>query len=231
MTAARLYDVTPAEITPEQRQIGKVGDLALGYGGGWRAFRSMAKNFNVKKTTAEAEAIKYAWRAAHPAIEQFWRDLNAAATECIAQRPGEVFTVGRVAFQRTARVMKLRLPSGRRLTYWNPSLQYDEKWGNQVHCFGQDALTRQWVEFKAYGGLFAENVTQATSRDLLADALVRLDAAGLNPVLTVHDEAICETDAANVGAVTAIMMQAPAWASGLPIAVDVNAGPRYLKGK
>src|SRR5689334_24454976 len=101
----------------------------------------------------------------------------------------------------------------------------------QPHYYGQDAITRQWVEYKAYGGLFAENVTQSTARDILADALVRLDAADLNPVLTIHDEVICETDAAYVETVTSILLTLPPWAHGLPVAVDVHAGSRYLKGK
>ena len=99
----------------------------------------------------------------------------------------------------------------------------------QPHYWSQDAVTRQWVEFKGYGGLFAENATQAVARDLLADALVRLDAAGLSPVLLVHDETVCEIGADAIPAVTEIMQHPPAWAEGLPVTIDIDAATRYLK--
>jgi DNA polymerase bacteriophage-type len=234
VTASRIYRTDPSEITASQRQIGKVADLALGYQGGSRAFKSMAKNFGLKIPTAQAEEIKHAWRAAHPHIEHFWWRLDDAARECLIQSPGATFNVGKLQFKRSEHAMRLRLPSGRSLIYWYPSLKEAETpWGElriQPHYYGQDAVTRQWVEFKAYGGLLAENVTQATARDLLADALVRLDAAGLNPVLTIHDEVICETEAANARAVTDILLTLPAWADGLPVAVDTTAAIRYMKG-
>ncbi len=90
-------------------------------------------------------------------------------------------------------------------------------------------MTRRWEQFAAYGGLFCENLTQAIARDLMADALLRLDQAGFHPVLCVHDEAICETDAPT-NAIAEIMRTPPPWARGLPLAVKVVAGSRYEKG-
>ena len=63
----------------------------------------------------------------------------------------------------------------------------------------------------------------------MADALERLSHAGLNPILTVHDEVLCETAASNIEAVRDIMTKAPAWADGLPVAIDIGAHDRYLK--
>ena len=221
ITAGRIYQLPPDQIAREQRQIGKVADLALGYQGGARAFKSMAKNFGLKIPTSQAEEIKHAWRAAHPYIGNFWHQLEATAEHCISQPAGEVFPVGRIQVRRNERAMTLQLPSGRRLVYWSPSLKPREApWGeicHQLHYFGQNAVTRQWDEFAAYGGLLTENVVQATARDILADALIRLDDASLNPVLLVHDEVVCETDASAIGAYRKIMQTHPAWADGLPL--------------
>ena len=233
VTASRIYGVSLADVTPAQRAIGKTADLALGYQGGRRAFVSMARNFGLKITGERAEEVKIAWRDAHPYIQHFWWRLDAAMRECIVQPPGETFSVGRLAFRRNSHAVMLHLPSGRQLFYWQPSMKLgaEAKWGEQAHCWGLDSLTRRWTEYTTYGGMLAENVTQAAARDLLAAALVQLDAAGLHPVLCVHDEAICETASENIAAVTRIMTSLPPWAEGLPVAVDVGAGPRYLKEK
>jgi hypothetical protein len=100
-------------------------------------------------------------------------------------------------------------------------------WGDlahQVHYWAEDSYTHRWKEHKLYGGL----LTEATCRDLLADAFLR--ARHLNPVLTVHDELVCETDHPDaVNILCSIMQTIPQWAHGLPVAADVKAGERYLK--
>jgi DNA polymerase len=92
------------------------------------------------------------------------------------------------------------------------------------------------VAHQGYSGIWVENVVQAASRDVLADALIRLHAADLAPVLLVHDEAVCEvpidvhpTAEAAASAVETIMQMPPAWATGLPLAAEASAAERYLK--
>jgi hypothetical protein len=220
-------------VSDEQRQIGKIADLALGYQGGIKAFKKMARAYGLKITDEQAEQVKLAWRAAHPHIEHFWWSLEAAARACVLERPGQVFRVQCVEFKRNNRAMALRLPSGRKLLYWEPCLKETETpWGelrNQVHYWSQNTMNRCWTQFTAYGGLFVENLTQAIARDLMADALLRLDRAGFQPILSIHDEAICQTDAP-ASALAEIMRTPPPWASGLPLATKVIAGSRYEKG-
>ncbi len=231
ITASRIYQVPPDQITDPQRQVGKVADLALGYAGGQKAFRKMARSYGLQITDDQAEQVKLAWRAAHPHIQHFWWALDAAARECVLARPGQAFRVRCVEFKRDNHVLTLRLPSGRKLVYWEPRLkEVETPWGemrNAVHYHSLNTMTRKWEEFTAYGGLFTENLVQAISRDLMADALLRLDKAGFHPVLTVHDEAVCESTA-SANDVAEIMRTA--WASGLPLAVKVVTGPRYEKG-
>jgi DNA polymerase bacteriophage-type len=149
VTAARIYQTPVEAVTKDQRQIGKTADLALGYQGGAKAFRSMAKNFGLQITDEQAEVVKQAWRTAHPYITAFWHNLDAAACECLVQPPGPTFTVGRIAFRRNKNAMVMRLPSGRSLVYWYPSLKEAEMpWGEmrtQMHYWSQDAMTRSVV--------------------------------------------------------------------------------------
>ena len=235
VAAAAIFGVSVERVTAEQRKIGKVSVLALGYGGGERAFRAMGKNYGVKVSADQAEGIKQAWRLAHPNIVEFWSQLERGARDCTTpvRREGHTVAVGRVEWRREKHAITLKLPSGRRLVYWNPTLKERETpWGamrTQAHFMAQDAMTKRWSEFGMYGGLAVENATQSVARDLLADALVRLDRAGLNPVLTIHDEVVCQTASAGVEKIRDIMMTPPAWAERLPVAVDIGAGPRYSK--
>lgn len=254
--AAGIYHVPPETIGDEdpRRQIGKVSELALGFAGGPGALQAMAKAYGVKIPKYDAppntpydqrepppdgsdEWIKLMWRAANPEAVKFWRDIDDAAVACMQAAPGRDFPVGktgRVSFRRNARVLRMRLPSGRPLFYWNPRLiEQRTPWGkvNQVVRFwSEDAQTKRWVPFVAYGGLWTENAVQATARDLMAHWLLEMESAGLPPVLSVHDEGVVETGRPGAAAlVDAIMRQKPAWAGDLPVSSDSSAGPRYLK--
>jgi DNA polymerase bacteriophage-type len=233
ITAARVYQVPIVEITKDQRFIGKTADLALGYQGGQSAIRKLARAFGVKITTEKAEAVKLAWRAAHPYIVQFWHDLEAAAFEIVRRaEPGLTLHVGKISLTRDKRRLYIRLPSGRRLVYWDVEIKDAKKpWGDvlpSVTYWAENNLTHQWAEFAAYGGLYAENIVQGTARDLLADAMLRVDAAGMRPILSVHDEVVLETSHAEAS-VMEIMTTPPPWAADLPLAAKLVHGLRYMK--
>jgi DNA polymerase len=93
-------------------------------------------------------------------------------------------------------------------------------------------INRKWVDSYAYGGLWTENLTQATARDILADGLKRLDSAGYPPVLHAHDEAVAEVpkDFGSVEQFCNIMSEIPPWAEGCPISAAGWEGVRYRKG-
>jgi DNA polymerase len=81
-----------------------------------------------------------------------------------------------------------------------------------------------------FGGKLVENVVQAVCRDLLAEALVRLDKAHFVTVLHVHDEVLCELDdPADLDAMASVMREVPAWARGMPIQAAGHTGRRYRK--
>ena len=260
VAAAGIYRITPDEIADDdpRRQIGKVSELALGFQGGAGALQNMAQAYGIKiprhTPTLEGdppaagtdEWIKTQWRANNPEFAArntgMWARLEQGALDCVSGPPGPWHQVGRLAFRRNKQCMVLRLPSGGCLVYWTPRVvaRYTP-WSEQrrtVVYRAEDAATGRWAEFAAYGGLWFENAVQATARELMAYWLRRLHRLpGCRPVLTVHDEGVCEMDRAAyplpehaAAAVEREMKTAPEWADGLPVNADSSAGARYVKG-
>lgn len=174
------------------------------------------------------------WRGGHPRIKQFWWDLEDAAATAMRNR-GEVIPCGRIAFRAAGTFLYMRLPGGGSLCYPYPRLaEVRTPWGatkQTVVYKGVDSYTRKWQDCYAYGGLWAENATQATARDVQAEAMVRLEDAGYPIVLHTHDEIVAEVEIGfgSVSEYVKIMSEIPAWADGLPIAAAGWAGPRYKK--
>ncbi len=243
LTYSRSFGVPLAEVTGDQRQVGKVAELACGYQGGVGAFQTMAKAYNVKISDTKAEEVKTAWRAAHPATVQFWWDLERAAIDATIN-PGQKMTVQSIQFLRKGSFLMCKLPSGKVLFYPYPEIRsIIAPWGDEKEALTYKTVPSQntklvddptnmsrWARVSTYGGKLAENITQAIACDLLAEALLRLDEAGMDVVLHVHDEAVCEIgDASATAAIESIMKVTPPWAAGLPIAVKAWAGKRYKK--
>lgn len=120
---SRSFGVPIENVTKDNRQIGKVQELALGYQGASGAFSSMAALYGVELPDEEVVRIVKAWRKAHPRTVSFWYDMEDAARSAVAQ-PGVVFPVGRVAWRRDGGWLKLRLPSGRLLCYPTPKVEW-----------------------------------------------------------------------------------------------------------
>lgn len=184
------------------------------------------------------------WRASHPATVQYWWDLEAAAIEAV-DRPGQITTAGAIGreikFLKKGSFLFARLPSGRRLSYPFAQLKDVEMpWRNdrgekvfkpQLHYMTVDSVSKQWGETSSYGGKLCENVTQAICRDLLASAMVRVEAAQYPVIGHVHDEIISEVPEGfgTVEEFEETMCQDPGWASGFPIAAEGFRGRRYRK--
>jgi DNA polymerase bacteriophage-type len=215
--------------TPEspERRIGKYGDLACGYMGGEAAIERIAPGIFGK---AEREQIKTEWRAAHPKIRNFWYEIDRAAWAAVQNR-GDIVRCGPVAFRCAGAFLLLKLPSGRKLAYPIARTKLiDPQRG--VVLFSDNAAGR-WRDCRdgcgAYGGVWTENVVQAISRDLLADAMLRIETAGYPIVLHVHDEIVAEVPEGfgSTEEFTHIMTRAPSWALTLPIAAKAWTGPRF----
>jgi DNA polymerase len=229
ITACKIFDKPNGTFTKSdpERDVGKTADLALGYAGGIRAWR----NFSDAFTDDEVKAFIREWRRAHPAIVKYWDRLDRAAWTAVKQR-GITTRCGVVRFRCTDAFLKLILPSGRIVSYPQPRIIGDDR---EQHVVFMDNTRGRFIDcrngFGAYGGLWCENVVQAIARDLLADAMLRLEAAGFPIVLHVHDEAVAEVPAGTdrTEEFTTIMTAKPTWAEGLPIAAKAWSGTRYSK--
>ena len=235
LAASGIYNVPMAEVTKQQRLIGKISTLALGYGGGKVAFKNMAKNYGVSIAESKAEEIKVAWRKDNPKTVQYWTDLETAAIDAV-QKPGRKFSVGKVIFMKAGSFLWCRLPSGRSLCYPYPVIKDKETpWGEMrpaLHFKGVDSMSGyKWTELDTYGGKLAENITQAVARDILAEAVVRVHKTEMPIVMHVHDEIVVEVPegTGDLKMFEMIMTESPNWAYGLPIAGEGWIGKRYRK--
>lgn len=250
VAASGIYGIPVEQMSkkthPAERQIGKVAELACGYGGGVGAFQVMAHGYGVKVSDTKADEIKTAWREAHTNVVKFWKALENAALDAIAY-PGKVFAAGDIKYRVVGSFLWCQLPSGRALCYPYPAIRpVMTPWGewkdavtfktqpNQSNfrkIVDDGTNTSVWARISTYGGGLAENVTQAASRDLLAEAMFRLEDAGYPIILHVHDENVSEVDEdfGSVDEYEEIMSELPPWAKGLPVACSGFEGERYKK--
>ena len=228
-SASQMFGVPVVKhgINGELRQKGKVAELACGYGGGAGALISMgALDMGLKED--ELPDIISSWRDANPEIVKFWYAVEKAAIETVKDHNDR--TVGRIGFQFSANTLWIVLPSGRRLAYIKPRLQ-PNRFGRMALTFEGLGANNKWVRGETYSGKLTENITQATARDLLAEAMRRMEIAGLDIVGHVHDEVILEVPKRQytVDDVCNIMNQNPRWADGLPLSSAGYTGNYYFK--
>lgn len=205
-----------------------------------------------KKVWRTCDALKRMYREANPAIVQFWRDIEDAAMAAI-RNPGKEFTAGPrgVKFSRNVETdnngnkvagwwLCMTLPSGRVMSYPGVGLSVSKETDEdgkvstnvRIKYQGENQLTRQWGFQYTYSGKLVENCTQALCRDLLANALLNVEANGYPIVLHVHDEIICETPDLpeyNVAELERLMCELPEWAEGFPLVAEGQELKRYAK--
>lgn len=264
-------------ISKEQRAVGKVAVLALGYGGGVGALQIMARSFSVKMAPAfealsarisetqmdrihdsynayvkkqealndspisfeefaSSDMTKILWREANPNIVSYWSELEAAAVNATLT-PGNIFKANSIAFKKSGSFLFCRLPSAGVISYPYPEIQkVKTPWGakrDALTYMTEDSTSRKWVRVSTYGGSLFENVCQSVARDLLADAMLRVESMGFPIVMHVHDEIVCELPkidgSLNLTKMQKAMNTLPDWAWGLPLATSGFACERYRK--
>ena len=215
-------------INGELRQKGKIATLACGYGGSSGALISMGA-LEQGLTESELPDIIESWRSANPKIVKFWWDVEKAAIDTVKDHQER--TVRNVGFQFSANTLWIVLPSGRRLAYIKPRLQ-PNRFGRMAITYEGLNAANKWSRGETYSGKIVENITQSTARDLLAEAMWRMEQKGLDIVAHIHDEVVLEVpkDSVTVEDVTRIMNKNPSWAEGLPLSSAGYFGPDfYLK--
>ena len=226
-SASQMFGVPVVKhgINGELRQKGKVAELACGYGGGAGALISMgALDMGLKES--ELPDLIDDWRNSNPNITKFWYAVEKAAVDTIKDHQDR--TVGKIGFQFYANTLWLVLPSGRKLAYIKPRLQ-PNRFGRMAVTFEGLNAGNKWVRGETYSGKLVENITQATARDLLAEAMRRMELTGLEIVAHVHDEVIIEApvDSITVEDVCSIMNKNPPWAEGLPLSSAGYVGEKF----
>ena len=219
-SASQMFHV-PVEkngINGHLRQKGKIAELALGYGGSTGALRSMGA-LQMGVLEDELQPLVTAWRQSNPRIVKLWWDVDKAAMTAVRQKTATETHGIRFTYQ--SGMLFITLPSGRNLVYVKPRIG--------VNQFGSDAITyegvggtKKWERIESYGPKFVENIVQATARDILTEAMLRLSASGFEIVMHVHDEAVLEvpTGISSVDEVCLIMAEKPAWGNGLLLSAD-----------
>lgn len=232
--AAEIYSKKVSAVDRDERQLGKKAILGCGFQMGKSKFLQTCLDDGLKINEELAGLAVDAYRSAHRPVVKLWSNLNRAAIFAV-QNPGKKVRINHTAWWVEGKFLYCELPSGRRLAYYGPEVrQKNTPWGEKqpaLYHWGVNSVTRKWELAGTYGGMLTENVVQATARDLMADAMVRIDDGGkFKIVLSVHDELLTEGDAdQSIGEFESLMAITPAWADGLPVKVAGWTGSRYRK--
>lgn len=228
-SASAMFHVPIEEITKTSplRQKGKISELALGYGGAVGALTSMGA-LKMGLTEEELPGLVSTWRSANPHITAFWWAVDEAAITAV--RDKKPSKVGRVSFEYKSGILFVTLPSGRKLSYVKPRMMMN-KFGREGLIYEGIGESKKWMRLETYGPKLVENIVQAASRDILAEAMLRLEKEGFDIVCHVHDEVVLEVPdgKSSVEEVNEIMAVNPVWTEGLPLKAAGFESPFYKK--
>ena len=231
-SASKMFGV-PVEkhgVNGHLRQKGKIAELALGYQGSIGALKAMGAD-KMGLSDEELQEIVNSWRKASPHIKQLWYDVDAAALRAV--RECDVVTLHHgIALSRRKGILFIRLPSGRKLAYARPKIEIEPEFDREGLTYeGAEQTSGKWTRLRTYGGKLVENIVQAIARDCLAVAMTRLEAAGYQIVMHIHDEVVieCPADACDLTDVCRIMGEPIGWAKGLVLTADGYITDYYKK--
>jgi len=227
-SASQMFHV-PVEkngVNGHLRQKGKIAELALGYGGSVGALKAMgAVQMGIDES--ELQPLVDAWRRANTKIVRFWYAVDSAVKECIKERH-DTKTHG-ISFSLQSGILFITLPSGRRLAYVKPRIG-ENRFGGESVTYEGISGAKKWERLESYGAKFVENIVQATARDILAEAMLRLNTSGFDIVMHIHDETVIEAaPETSLDEICRVMGQTPAWADGLILRADGYVCDFYRK--
>ena len=231
-SASKMFKVDIDEITKESelRQKGKIAELALGYQGGVGALVSMGA-YNMNLCESELIEIVKAFRSSNPNIVKLWNNAQKAFIEAVKNK-SVVHIDKNISFIYEGNILFIKLPSGRRLSYIRPKIDYDNIFNKYIITYeGVDPTTKKSKRLTTYGGKLVENIVQAIARDVLAQAMMNLKNHGFNIVMHVHDEIVLEVEdkISSIEEICEIMCKENKYLKGLKLKADGFESKYYKK--
>lgn len=234
--AAYIFGIDVKDVTKVQRQLGKGAVLGAGYQMGWKKFQATCKSTGLDISEDLSKKAIQSYRSKHHPVVKLWRKLEEAAITAVLN-PGRKYSINHTKWFMRKSFLHCELPSGRLLSYPNASVKYEPpRFGEGemrpvLYSWCVNPKTRQWEESGNYGGLLTENTVSAIARDLMAEAMLRIEDAGYEITMTVHDELVAERDEfeGSLKEFEDLMAAVPPWAEGCPVRVEGWQGYRYKK--
>lgn len=218
--AKTAWETLPAELVAESQDFYD-----------WLVIKKGARDFGLSREAyVTCDVFKRGWRYGHAKVVELWHGLMDIAVSAV-ENPGTVFEFRQFRAKCTGKWLRLLTPSGRSLCYPSPQVEYQ---GNKARLsyMGVNQYTRKWCRLYTHGGKLAENATQLLACEVLKSNMPRIEEAGFELVLSVHDELIAEapdTDDFTGEALAGLMSIVPDWAEGLPLAAAGFHDYRYRK--
>ncbi len=247
--AGEIFACDPAEVFKAykaeesqgvfRRQLGKQTVLGGGFGIGLNGekFQATCKQYGMDIPIELAQRAVKAYREAHQPVPRFWFNIEKAAIQAV-KNEGKRYRIGFLIWERKGDFLTVQLPIGRKLSYYKPSVdKVKTHYGfrPRLTYIGVRSPSKVFGRISTWGGKLTENVVQAVARDLLMEALLRLEERGHAPALAVHDEIVCERrkdggiTGTNLSHFLRSMSEVPEWAQGMPIKVEGWEAERYRK--
>ena len=226
-TASRMFGV-PVEkhgVNGHLRQKGKIATLACGYQGALGALKAMG-GIEMGLSEDELQSIVDSWREANPNIVSLWWDIDSVVKKVVKTRSKEEYKNLVISYEKG--ILFIELPSKRRLAYPKAKIGMN-RFGGESIVYEGIVVGNKWDKIESYGGKFVENIVQAIARDILAEAMMRLEKKGFNIVMHIHDEVVIESDSSSIEEVNQIMSFVPEWAPGLILDADGFESEFYKK--
>lgn len=226
---ARVYDIRNAGKHHRFTVSGKLVHNC-GYGGSLGALKAMG-GLEMGLSPEELQSIVAKWRAANPKIVRIWAEFEEKALAAV-NNPCRIASVQGISMKREGDTLFIRLPSGRDLAYAGVKIGENRFGLPCITYMDQNQTTRKWQRTDTYGGKLTENITQAIARDVLANAMKRLDSLGYQIVMHVHDEVVVDVPNSQKEAlqeINRIMGEPIPWAPGLLLTADGYECPYYQK--
>ena len=224
--ASAIYGKAVADITKDERFVGKTTILGCGYGMGAAKFQAQLKNFGVEVTIEEAKRIIDTYRDTYPKITALWKEANTAIESILR---GQLTMLGRGGVLKIEGKDGVRLPNGLYIRYPNMRQKTDEETG-RVEVVYDTKKGRAIIPNRIYGGKLIENVCQALARIIIGDQMLMI-AKKYQVVMTVHDAIACIVPTAEVATareyVEICMRLRPKWGLELPLNCESGYGESY----